>query len=276
MGNLLKGIQKQIPSIHKYIEFLSNYEKSVEGNREKLATNIQNQTELLHNMIEEQKMASLKAVNEACDKERCEIQVRAANLKTASVSLENNEQYLRQLLKHGKPDEILTLHREITQRLIQLTHMQMDGITQRLNSEFIAGSSTVRNIQTVFGKLSINSVPIRHSDTGLASSNALQISTMLPNVKNTPELVLEFEAAGMTDTKEVWPTGIAVTTSNDLVIVDRDNKKVKIFDKDGKLKQEIHGKNENKFETPFDVAVLKSGEIAVTDHKAENVKIQGE
>ncbi|XP_045177696.2 E3 ubiquitin-protein ligase TRIM71-like [Mercenaria mercenaria] len=273
MINLLKGIQQQIPSIHKYVQFLSNYEKSIEGGREKLTNSIKKQADELHRMIDEQKASSLEAVNNACDTERCEIQVRSSNLQTAATSLENNEEYLRQLLKHGKPEEVLTLHREITQRLTQLTHMQMDGITARLKTDFIPGSSTLRNIQTVFGKLSIDHVPLKHSESGLASGSALQISNMLPNVRNTPELILEFNGEGMSDTKEVWPTGVAVTKDDELVIVDRDNKKVKIYERNGKLKQEIHGKGENKLETPFDVTVLKSGDLAVSDHEAENVKL---
>lgn len=273
MINLLKGIQQQIPSIHKYIQFLSNYEKSIEGSREKLASNIQKQADMLHTMVEEQRITSLEALNIACDKERCEIQVRSLNLQTAAASLENNEEYLGQLLKHGKPEEILTLHREITQRLTQLMHMQMDGITTRLKNDFIPGSSSLRNVQTVFGKLSIEHVPIKHSESGLAADSALQISNMLPNVRNTPELILEFTSDGMSDSKEVWPTGLAVTKANEFVIVDRDNKKVKIYERTGKLKQEINGQGEAKLETPFDVTVLKSGEIAVSDHEAENVKL---
>ncbi|XP_060587719.1 E3 ubiquitin-protein ligase TRIM71-like [Ruditapes philippinarum] len=273
MINLLKGIQQQIPSIHKYMQFLTNYEKSIEGGREKLTNNIKKQAEILHDMIEEQKASCLEAVNKACDTERCEVQVRSSNLHTAVTSLENNEEYLRNLLKHGKPEELLTLHREITQRLTQLTHMQMDGINARLKTDFIPGSSTLRNIQTIFGKLSIDHVPLKHSESGLAADSALQISNMLPNVRNTPELIIEFNGEGMSDSKEVWPTGVAVTKDDNLVIVDRDNKKVKIYERNGKLKQEIQGKGENKLETPFDVTVLKSGDIAVSDHEAENVKL---
>lgn len=273
MNNLLKGIQKQIPSIHKYVQFLTNYEKSIEGNREKLTKNIRKQTELLHKMIDEQSATSLEAVNNACDTEQCEMQVRSSNLKTAAASLDDNEQYIRQLLKHGTPGEVLTQHREITQRLTHLTHTQMDGITTRLKVEFIPGSSTMRNMQTVFGNFSIDRLPFGHSETGLASDSALQILSMLPNVKNSPELILEFNGIGMTDSKEVWPTGVAVTIDNEFVIVDRDNKKVKIYGNDGKLKQEIHGHAEHRLETPFDVTVLKSGDIAVTDHEAENAKL---
>ncbi|KAH3752086.1 E3 ubiquitin-protein ligase TRIM71-like [Dreissena polymorpha] len=273
MRNLHKGIQHQIPTIHNYIQFLANYDASLERNREKTANSIKEHAEALHKQIEEQKSLCIEALNMETDKERCMLQVRSQNLKTAAISLENNEMYLRVLLEHGKPDEILQLHRPINQRLTALTHMQMDGISTRLKATFQTGSSTLRNIQTVFGKMSISHDYFTHSDSGLASHNALQICNMLPSIRNTPELINEFEAKGMFDTKEVWPTGIAVTKAGEFVIADRDNKIVKVYDKSGNIKQEICGQEKNKLATPFDVAVLKSGDIAVTDHEAEDVKV---
>ncbi|KAL4216899.1 Acid-sensing ion channel 2 [Mactra antiquata] len=273
LSNLLKGLQQQIPAVHKYVQFLLNYEKSVESSKDKLISNITKQADMLHEMIEQEKTNSIDAIKEASDKEISEIQERSSNLQTAANSLENNETYLQQLINHGSSDEILSLHQEITKRLTQLTHMQMDGITARLHIQFNLGSSSQRNLQTVFGKVAIDHVPLTHSDSGLASDGALQISSMLPNVKNSPELVIQFDAEGIDDGKEVWPTGIAITKRDEFVIVDRDNKKVKIFNKHGKLQLEITGQDDNKLQTPFDVTVLKSGDIAVTDHEAENVKL---
>lgn len=273
MKNLLGGIQQQIPSIHKYIQFLTNYDTSIEKSREKVAENISKHAEMLHKLIDEQKQTYLENLNNETDKERCLVQVKASNLKNAAASLENNELYLRLLLQHGKPDEILSLHQDINHRLTQLSHMQMEGVNARLKSDFTNGSSTTKNIQIIFGKLAVSHEPFTHSDSGLASHNALQISNILPNVKNSPELTLTFEATGNTNTKEVWPTGLAMTLNNDFVIVDRDNKVVKIFNKTGTLKQEISGKGDNALLVPFDVAVLKSGDIAVTDHEAESVQI---
>ncbi|XP_052813389.1 E3 ubiquitin-protein ligase TRIM71-like [Mya arenaria] len=273
MKNLLKGIQNQIPTIHNYLQFLSNYDASIVRNREKTIGDIKSHTEKLHKFIDEQKAQYLVTLNEETDKERCEIQVRSSNLKTAAQSLENNEDFLRFLLEHGKPDEMLSLHRPINKRLTELTHMHMDGLKTRLKANFQLGNSSERNLQTIFGRLQISRDDFTHSDSGLASQSALQISTMLPNVKNCPELVHELDAKGMYDNKEVWPTGITVTKNGEIVIVDRDNKAVKVFDRGGKLKQEIAGQGENKLATPFDVVALKSGEIAITDHEAENVKI---
>lgn len=273
MKNLLGGIQKQIPSIHKYIQFLSNYDASVERNREKVAKNINEHSEMLHKLIDEQKTKCLEELNNETDKERCLIQVRTTNLRTAATSLENNATFLKLLLQHGKPDELLSLHRQINQRLTQLTHMQMDGMSTRLKAEFIRGSSSMKNVQILLGKLVVDQELFTHTDCGLASQNALKISNVLPNVKNTPDLTLQFEATGKSDTKEIWPTGIAVTQQNDYVIVDRDNKCIKIFTKTGQLKNEITGKGDNKLSVPFDVAVLKSGNMVVTDHEAEAVQV---
>ena len=272
MKNLLQGIQKQIPSIYNYITFLSNYRNSTERSREKIVKDITHQAQELHKMVEDQKEAFLKEMHAAVNREQQVIDGKTNNLKTAAESLEDNEKYLRNLLDHGKPEEMLILHRSITQRLTQLTHMQLDGIKDRLRTDFLIGNSTKRNIQTIFGKFSLKHTPIGQTESGLGSSNALQIQTMLPNVKNTVELVTEFDAEGTSEEKEIWPTGLAVTQYDEVVVVDRDNKKVKVYF-NGTVKQEISGQGDAKLKSPFDVIVLKSGEIAVTDQEDERIKI---
>lgn len=273
MKNLLGGIQIQIPSVVNYIQFLANYDNSVVGSRDKQIAKIEEQSRLLHSLIDEQKAAYIKEINEHCDKERCELQVKTSNLKVAAGSLQNNEQFLRTLLQHGKADEILSLHKVITQRLTILRNMRMDGVSTKLRMDFIAGNSTAKNAKIIFGKLAIDNVPLKQGSEGLASTNALQITSILPNVNNTAELLREFDAEGKKDGKEVWPTGVAVSKEAEIIIVDRDNKMVKIYSSQGKLRCEITGEGEGKLGSPFDVAVLKSGFIAVTDHEAEDVKI---
>ena len=273
MKNLLKGIQRQIPSIHKYVKFLSNYDQSVVATQEKLIANMEKQTEMLHAMIEEQKTVYITEINKAVDVERCEIEVKGKNLKTAAVSLELNAKYLGALLNLGKSDEILSLHREITQRLTQLMHMQLDGARTKLRMSFTPGKSTSQNIQVIFGMLGLDHALMTQSEDSLASEGALAITSVLPNVKNTVELITSFDADGKDDGKDVWPTGLAITKKDEIIIVDRENKKVKVYDSMGKKMIEFMGQGENKLGSPFDVTVLKSGDIAVTDHASEDVKI---
>ena len=273
MRNLLKGIQKQIPSIHNYIKFLSNYDQSVVATQEKLVANIEKQTAMLHAMIDEQKTLYIEEIHKSADTERCEIEVKSKNLKTAAASLQLNARYLSSLLNHGKSDEILSLHREITRRLTQLINMQLDGVKTKLRMSFSPGNSTSKNIQTIFGRMGIDHASIRESEEGLATAGALSISSILPNVRNTVELMTSFDAEGKDDSRDVWPTGLAITKTDEIVITDRDNKKVKIYNEMGRLKTEFKGQGDHKLGSPFDVAVLKSGDIAVTDHEAEDVKI---
>ena len=271
--NLLKGIQRQIPSIHNYVKFLSNYDNSVVSTQEKLIANMEKQTEMLHAMIEEQKVVYIEEINKAVDLERCEIEVKSKNLKTAAVSLELNARYLSSLLNLGKSDEILSLHSKITHRLTQLMHMQLDGVQTKLRMSFKPGKSMSQNIQVIFGMLGLDHAPMAQSEDGLASEGALAITSVLPNVKNTVELITSFDADGKDDGKDVWPTGLAITKRDEIIIVDRENKKVKVYDSMGKMKAEFMGQGENKLGSPFDVTVLKSGDLAVTDHASEDVKI---
>lgn len=273
MRNLLKGIQKQVPSIHNYLRFLSNYDNSVIVTQEKLKANIEKQTDMLHSIIDEQKAVFIEQINTAVDKERCEIEVKRKNLKTAAVSLELNARYLSSLLNLGKSDEILSLHRQITQRLTQLIHMQLDGIKTQMKIGFSPGKSNSQNIQIVFGKISIDHTAIGQPEEGFGAQGNLSISSVLPSVRNSVELMMSFDANGKNDSKDVWPTGLAITKRDEIVIADRENKTVKIYDVMGKLKTEFSGQGENKLGSPFDIAILKTGDLAITDYEAEDVKI---
>ncbi|KAJ8320323.1 hypothetical protein KUTeg_001910 [Tegillarca granosa] len=270
---LLSGINGRIPSIQNYVQFLNQYCTSMEENKAKMCSDIENQTNMLHNMIDQQKNQVIENITELYTEEENQVKMKVQNLETASKSLQDNIRYLDNLLVHGKSEEILQLHRDITFRLTQLIHLQLDGISTKLKVNFLPGMSTDQNIQTVFGKLSVNKVPITQKENAATLKSGLSISTILPNVRNSATLIQSFDGEGKNEGKDVWPTGLAITKNDEMVLVDRGNKKVKIYDGSGKLKTEIYGPKDNKLQSPFDVTILKSGNLAVTDHGAEDVKI---
>ncbi|XP_052080342.1 tripartite motif-containing protein 3-like [Mytilus californianus] len=274
INGLLEGIQGRIPSIADYVKYLKSYEISLKESKQKLTENLETQAKTLHQIIDNYKSEMLANISQKCEAEMSDLETKSNNLEIAGKSLQDNATYLQYLLHHGRSDEILTLHRQITFRLTQLANMQIDGITQKLKMGFSTGTNMEQNIKLLFGKLLLEHVPVSQKEAASALENGqLTVTTMLPPLKNSPEVVKTFDAEGSNDFKDVWPTGVSITQSDEVVTVDRDNKKVKVFDKNGNLTLEFVGKPDDKLGSPFDATVLKNGNIAVTDYETNEVKI---
>jgi sugar lactone lactonase YvrE len=270
---LISNIKTRLPSIQNYCEFLEKYAENLDETKQQLLTDTQTQADSLHSMIDECKKKLQQEITETCEAEMDQAKDKLKNLQVASDSLHNNAHFLNQLMAHGKPEEVLAMHREITTRLTQLIKMQLDGLTSKLRIGFLPGASTEQNLQTLFGKLSNDMVPVGRTESTQLAGDELRITSVLPNVKNMAEFLLAFDSEGTDENRDIWPTGMSVTKKDNIVIVDRDNKKIKIFDSVGKLLKEFTGENDNKIGIPFDITVLENDTVAVTDYEKENVKV---
>ena len=68
--------------------------------------------------------------------------------------------------------------------------------------------------------------------------------------------------------------GIDIDRDGTMVILDRENKCVKLFDETGKFIREFGASSrEHQLGCPYDVAILKNGDICVTDYDFEDIKI---
>ncbi|TGZ66040.1 hypothetical protein CRM22_005543 [Opisthorchis felineus] len=87
---------------------------------------------------------------------------------------------------------------------------------------------------------------------------------------------VEFDSRVVTDTRDVWPTGVALNpSSSHIFVVDRDNAKIKIFSPSGKFLSSFgDSPNESvKMISPFDVAVTPSGLVLVSDYQLQEVRL---
>ncbi|XP_041374496.1 B-box type zinc finger protein ncl-1-like [Gigantopelta aegis] len=269
LESFLQGMKRRIPTVADYSSFLTNHSKQMITSREEIEKSIDEQAKLLHKLIDEHKVRLIDNLTTACDQELQVIQSKCKDLSTADKSLTKNAEFLSHLLKFGKPEEVLVVHQPITNRLKQLVHMKPDSLKMRLTTSFKPGSATEQNIAIMFGNLNIEKVPFNQEES---KQTSLTVASLMPTVLSPPELMQSFDMRGVNDSSDVWPTGLMVTNTN-YIIVDRDNKMVKIFDKNGRLENQFNGKDENRLGSPFDATILKNGNIAVTDYKSEDVKI---
>ena len=269
LESFLQGIKRRIPTIADYSNFLTTHSKQMITTRAEIEESIDQQAKQLHQLIDEHKAKLTDNLTTAFDQELQVIKGKCKDLGMAEKSLGKNAEFLSHLLKFGKPEEVLIMHQPIANRLKQLVHMKPDSLKMRLSTTFKAGSATDQNIAIMFGNLTLERVPFNEEDS---EQTSLIVASLLPTVLSPPEMIQSFDMKGITDSSEVWPTGLVITESN-YIIVDRDNRMVKIFNKDGQLQQQFSGDNDNHLGSPFDATILKNGNIAVTDYKSEDVKI---
>lgn len=244
----LQELETQVPAIQDYVAFLYTHETNINKNQKEISKEITDQADRLHKLIDQQRQQLLDQLNEACQKEVRKLQAKCNDLKLAEISIQENTNLLGYLERFGTPEEIILMFKSIAERINKMRHMKPDGLSHRLMTRFTLGSLTEMNARWT-------------------------APTVMPSVLQTPQLMAVFDTKLNTDSVDAWPTGVSVTQEKDFVIVDRDNKKVKIFDKEGKLKREFPGKGDHALGSPFDVTILQNSNIAVTDYKNEDVKI---
>lgn len=131
----------------------------------------------------------------------------------------------------------------------------------------------MQNTSIMFGNLDLKHVPLGYEEGEPQAQ--LSISTLLPESLSPPQLVSSLNAKMEKDVKDVWPSGLSIYKDL-MLVVDRDNKKIKIFDYTSTpptIKFQFSGKAEHMLINPFDAVLMENGVVVVSDHGAEKVKM---
>lgn len=271
--SFMQGLRKRVPSLTEYQTFLQSQLTSLATTKEKLVGAVKHHAEDIHALVDARRDVTLEELEEAFSQEAGTINTRCSNLDVTKCSLETNAQFLAHLLAVGSPPEVLQLHPAIMARLKQLINMAPTPMTQRLAPSFTPGPANLQNMRIMFGSLDLQKVPIDQQEVGPKAK--LSISTLLPEPLDSPQLLATIQVKQEMDCREVWPSGLCVRKDK-MVVVDRDNKRVKIFDcssQPPKLTFHFTGKGEHTLNQPFDAVMLENEVVVVTDHEAELVKI---
>ena len=272
---LNETVRSKISGIKEYLEFLKTYDAQLQEDHENVKTDIIRQAEQMHAMVNQYKDSLMMSLEENYASEVDVINSKCEKLHHVLKILHNTTDFMDSLLDHGNPDELLVNHRMTTDRLNELAHLKNDGLTTKLKLEFVSGSKTVNNIKAMFGTVVTDQKVMSKDDIPkFQRENKLPITSVLPELNETPELVLTFMSAESEDTKDIWPTGIDIDENGNMVILDRNNQVVKVFDENGQLIR-IFGRlaGDDSLGCPYDLTILKNGSIAVSDYGDESVKI---
>ena len=271
----LSSIKNKIPNISDHIKFLTDYDQYIKEMVGKCKMSVENQAAVLHKLIDKYKDGLLKKLEQARENEHDIVSKRADDLEAILYIFRSTSQYLSVLLELGKPEEILGARRIVKERLSQLSRLQLEHFGDKLCLHFSAGSTSKPSMESVFGKIDMLNLPLDKTAMATISERQAHIYDVTPCVGETVELVLSFECHSDTDKKEVCPSGIDIDEEGNFYIIDRENKKLKIYDSSGGFMREFGQEGNHQFSGPFDVTLIGEGEVAVSDPEKAEVKIFG-
>ncbi len=268
---LISGIKKRLPGMRQYVSFLSDYEQHLKGRKREIVEEIESQADLLHRLVDEYKQQQILEVTGESTEESKVAAAKRIQAETLVNTLHGACSYLDTMFDHGKPEEVMTIRDLVINRLTSLAAQNLDPLATKLSLSFTAGNSSPQALEALFGKVRSTSVPLNdHNIRSIFRNNDLPISNVLPTLGESLELVSQFECRGLTDRKDIWPTGLAVTADGHYMVLDRENKRLKAYDKTGNLLSEF---GEKELSCPYDIAIMQNGNLAITDYDDEDVKV---
>ncbi len=218
----------------------------------------------------------LNDIDNTTTKELKNIAARRESLQSTLFIFTSSVQYMNELMEHGNPEEILTSKELIAERLTNLMYLKIELLSAKLSLYFTPGSKATRAVDGLFGTLDAYSKPFDKSSVqAIVKCESETVTTdTVPVVAEGVELVMQFDCKGTKDLKDIWPSGLDIDKDGSMVILDRENKLVKIFDERGTFVREFGAHQvDHPLSCPYDVALLKNGDIVVSDYENEDLKI---
>ena len=244
---LLTKTQENINAVHMKIGNIKQEDKITTNVRKKMHKEINTRLEEVLEKIVKQISRYAESLHEEVEKMAKEHKTELDNeLETtqfkvkAMVSAQN---CAASLLNFGRPEEVVAMGRPVCRRLEDFQNpVNTDAPGWRHPRLHPPDDLEPENAAALFGKLTFEGEVIRCV------------------------LMKTFHAKIDGDTQECALSDINITEDNDIIVVDRDNKKVKVFDSEGAL---LFATDENQFKSPNRVTILRStGNGLIKDAKS--------
>jgi tripartite motif-containing protein 2/3 len=271
---LKASIKGKIPDMKNYLRNLGEYMNLLNHQEKSIVENVQAHADMLHKMIDKSKVELLDSVQNSTKQEMASVEQKLKGMNHTLRGLTGNAEFLDIIMKHGKPDEVLFLYKQIADRLSRLLYIQTNPLLKKLAINFLPGTATEQNVELLFGRIHTAMRTVEKDGTiqNGPSKEMLHMQSILPSLTKVEQL-MHFDASCDHDIKDIWPTGLAINESGEFIIVDRGNKRIKIYDKEGNFRTSIAGHGRFALDSPYDVTLLKNGNMVVTDYGKEDLKI---
>lgn len=277
LESMVESARGKLEKVTTDRNLLESYRQQHIEERLNVVSDIVRQKETLQRLIEEHCQALIEKVEIESGKEKRRIEERLSNLDRSRSKIQHSFKFVGQLLEHGRNADVIGLSPLVRGRLRAMK--AMDGppvMSQQMAVNFRPTLVEVDDIEQMMGLLSFQLKDAKKTGSNEESLNMKVIEMKGDPDPIPPRLLSSFVTRIASDDKGCKPTGIALTSFDDIVLVDDINKKIKIFSMGGKLQRELHPTDEGcRLVDPWDVAVLhkSGGNLAITDRGARDVKI---
>ena len=182
--------------------------------------------------------------------------------------------YVNHLLRVGRDDEVLTQRLLLSSHLVHLQHLTHEAMTRKLEFSFRCGTMTSSAVESAFGKADACAMTLTDGNiASICQTCDVPLTDVMPSLGEEVTLLHEFSANADGDEKQARPTGVAIDEDSNIFVVDRDNRRVKVFSETGTLLREMGDGEEGGLESPFDVVLLSGDRVAVSDSSQERINI---
>lgn len=272
---LMESVKRNLDKVTVERNKLDSYRLRSDEDRMAVMRDIVSQKETLIRLVETFCVSLVDKVEKEYAKERRRIEDGLSCLERFRSGMQHSYKVVGQLLDHGRPTDIAVLSKTVKSRLHLLEKASppvTDGI---LSAVFRPTVIAADDIEQIFGVLTIDDPDLAGTTRELLPLADTDEAT----TSVTPRLLWSFPTKTESDDKGCKPTGVAVVPESDeVVLVDDINKKVKVFRSDGALQKELCPTGERRLIDPWDVVVLRNETgtgnlLAVTDRGARDVKV---
>ena len=246
ISSILRKARDGISTVSTRLQNLDQYETTMDANNTSVLGAIQRRRVVLRDLIKDHTRKLAEELHEITRKTHRDIRRSRDQLNNQMASLRDVVQFAAQLLEHGSDDDFVFMKSELQSRVESLQDVHPhDSPTQQQTQLTMCTESDI-HVARLCGELH------------------------LPDTDTTPEVtrgrrVNAFDARTETDEKVCYVSSIAIGAKDNVLLLDQNNRKIKIFSRYGVLAGEFRLSPQMK--SPMAIAVLRDRKIAVLDER---------
>ncbi|CAH1778549.1 unnamed protein product [Owenia fusiformis] len=250
------SVNGRLTNLSNYRQYLQDYADEIETMKGNTVNDIEAQADALKALIDRRKEKLIDGVNTICENEKKGLASKIDSFESTISSINGVDSSLEILFQYGRPEEILSIYKDIMLRTEFFKNVQMEGIASKTHVKLQKGIIKQEVLEEMLGEVEV----FQSSQDSLAMTGDQGI-TLGTTYNVQPDLILAFDPKIDTDENDPIPIAIDTNKHGEFVVLDSANKKIKTFNPEGEFLHEFT----TTAKQPYDITVLPNAHIAVSD-----------
>lgn len=268
--SLCDAVREQETAFENSLNMIDNYIGQCSQTKERVLEKLEQHRSHLHEVIDQCFEELTRQIEEAYAEEQRLKDIRRREIKAIMSAMQHQQDFTSKLLKHGKDQDLITMGKILKVSLNNYSFLPPPSIDTKLEIMHKPPKIDQGLLLPMFGRIVKKQIPVTQPNNNPRTD---MIQEVRQRSKHATSITKSFNAKTDLDDKGCKPTALTLTPDDNIVLVDDINKKLKVFDSEGNFQYEIFPQGQYALIDPWDVAITKSGNLAVTDKGAHDVKI---